>query len=193
MVCPPLTSSATNGGASSGSSSTGAKRWPSRWFTPSSGRSRLKASVLPYITPTSSAPTSPGPAVTAMPSSRSAADARVGERPLHHRADRLHVRPAGELRHDAAEDPVDVLGEDHQARERAASASSARPRRPRSRRSSSRCRGCSSVTEEPARRSSRSTSVAVHRRVPVVRADHPLDDRSPSRSSRKLSGTPVVW
>src|SRR5437773_7854537 len=64
-VWPPETSRATNGGASSGSSTAGAKRWPSRWFTPISRRSRAYASAFAYTTPTRSAPTRPGPCVTA--------------------------------------------------------------------------------------------------------------------------------
>ena len=90
---------------------TGGPRGGSR---PGTGRSRLHASVLAYITPTSSAPTSPGPAVTAMPSSCAEADAGVGQRPVDDGAERLHVRPAGQLGHHAAEDPVHVLREDRQ-------------------------------------------------------------------------------
>src|SRR5438552_10332328 len=54
-----------NGGASSGSSTTGAKRCPSMWCTPMSARSPAYARAFAYTTPTSSAPTRPGPAVTA--------------------------------------------------------------------------------------------------------------------------------
>ena len=36
------------------------------WCTPSTGMPRANASALPKLTPTSSAPTSPGPFVTAM-------------------------------------------------------------------------------------------------------------------------------
>ncbi len=61
-----------------------------------------------------------------MPSSWDWAIPGVGERPLDDRSDRLHVRPAGQLRDHAAEDPVDVLGEDHEAAERAARPPSAR-------------------------------------------------------------------
>src|SRR5437762_1938619 len=64
-VWPPETGRATNGGASSGSSTAGAKRWPSRWFTPISRRSPAYASAFAYTTPTRSAPTRPGPSVTA--------------------------------------------------------------------------------------------------------------------------------
>src|SRR5437867_1957847 len=42
--------------------------WPSRWFTPTSGRPCTHASAFASDVPTSSEPTSPGPCVTAMPS-----------------------------------------------------------------------------------------------------------------------------
>src|SRR5438093_10975207 len=42
---------------------------PSRWFTPMKGAPVARAMALAPATPTSSAPTSPGPTVTAMPSS----------------------------------------------------------------------------------------------------------------------------
>ncbi len=43
---------------------------------------------------------------------------RLGERPIHHRRDCLHVRPARQLRHDAPEDGVHILRQDDQALER---------------------------------------------------------------------------
>ena len=45
-------------------------------------------------------------------------DAGFIEGAIHHRRDRLHMRAAGELRHDTAEDRVHVLRQDHQALER---------------------------------------------------------------------------
>src|SRR5919197_3461356 len=42
--------------------------WPSRWFTPISGTPRARATAFAAAIPTSSAPTSPGPTVTATPS-----------------------------------------------------------------------------------------------------------------------------
>ena len=62
-VCPPETSSATNGGAGGSSSINGASRWPSMWCTPMAGTSSAHASERATPAPTSSAPTSPGPAV----------------------------------------------------------------------------------------------------------------------------------
>src|SRR5438552_14805060 len=44
-----------------------ASRWPSRWFTPTSGRRRRCEMPLATVRPTRSEPTSPGPRVTAMP------------------------------------------------------------------------------------------------------------------------------
>ena len=73
-VCPPDTTSATsgNGGtsrsASPGSVSQPAYTWPSRWFTGTSGLPCAQASVLAKLMPTSSDPASPGPYVTATPS-----------------------------------------------------------------------------------------------------------------------------
>ena len=69
-VCPPETSSARcgygGGPGSDGSSRTAAARCPARWLTPTSGLPSAKASALAVSTPTSSAPTRPGPAVTAI-------------------------------------------------------------------------------------------------------------------------------
>src|SRR5438132_4724385 len=42
--------------------------WPSRWFTPTNGTDSARASAFAAAIPTRSAPTSPGPTVTATPS-----------------------------------------------------------------------------------------------------------------------------
>src|ERR1035437_8871982 len=70
--CPPETSSARNGysGGCARSRNT-AKRCPCKWLTAYSGRSVANASALAAATPTTRLPISPGPAVTAIPSSRS--------------------------------------------------------------------------------------------------------------------------
>src|SRR5689334_24859271 len=72
--------SARNGngtGSSAGRSRFAASRCPSRWFTPTSGRRRRCAMPFATVRPTRSEPTSPGPRVTAMPStSPSATPAR---------------------------------------------------------------------------------------------------------------------
>src|SRR5438552_5314807 len=71
-VCPPETSSARcgvgGGDGREGSSRYTAARWPARWFTPTTGRSIACPTALAVSTPTSSAPTNPGPQVTAIPS-----------------------------------------------------------------------------------------------------------------------------
>jgi hypothetical protein len=68
-VWPPDTSNAMcgydGGGAAAGCSRNAAARWPARWFTPTSGAPIENASAFAVSTPTSSAPTRPGPAVTA--------------------------------------------------------------------------------------------------------------------------------
>ena len=66
--CPPLTSSAIVGSGSGPCSSWSTQMCEARWFTPYSGLFRAYAYALAADTPTSSAPASPGPAVTAMPS-----------------------------------------------------------------------------------------------------------------------------
>ena len=79
-----------------------ADRWPSRWLTPTSGRPRAQAIALAACTPTSSAPTSPGPRVTAMPSTSSSARAGAVERRLQHRDQVGHVVTRRDLGHHAA-------------------------------------------------------------------------------------------
>src|SRR5262249_8931209 len=57
------------GAGSAGSSRNAAARCPARWFTPTTGFPSAYASAFAVSTPTSSAPTSPGPHVTASASS----------------------------------------------------------------------------------------------------------------------------
>ncbi len=65
---PPETSSATQGVGSGPCSSRSTATCPARWLTPYSGLSSATASAFAAASPTTSAPISPGPAVTAMPS-----------------------------------------------------------------------------------------------------------------------------
>ena len=62
--CPPLTSSARHGSGSGPCSSWSTATWAARWLTPYSGVPSPSASALAAATPTSRAPTRPGPAVT---------------------------------------------------------------------------------------------------------------------------------
>src|SRR3990172_2827656 len=71
MVWPPLTTRHTAGARSGPCSIALARMWPSRWFTPISGARVASAIDLAAATPTRSAPTRPGPTVTAIPSSSS--------------------------------------------------------------------------------------------------------------------------
>src|SRR3954454_23409767 len=64
-LCPPETSSAIEGSASGPCWSSSTATCAARWFTPYSGLSRASAYALAAATPTSSAPVSPGPEVTA--------------------------------------------------------------------------------------------------------------------------------
>ena len=80
--------------------------------------SRANANAFAKLTPTSSAPTSPGAFVTATASIACASAAGVGERALDHRHDRREVRARRDLRHDAAEDSMHVLREDDERLQR---------------------------------------------------------------------------
>ena len=63
--CPPETSRATAGDGSVPCSSWSTAMWAARWLTPYSGLPSARAYALAAATPTSRAPASPGPAVTA--------------------------------------------------------------------------------------------------------------------------------
>ncbi len=99
---PPETSSSRNGYGSS-ASSRAETAWPSRWLTAISGLPAASANPLANDRPTITAPTSPGPAVAATPSSVGERHAGLGERLARHRLDQLDVGPGGHLRHHAAE------------------------------------------------------------------------------------------
>src|SRR3954454_14537233 len=71
-LCPPETSSAIEGSASGPCWSSSTATCAARWLTPYSGLSRASAYALAAATPTSSAPVSPGPEVTATASTSSA-------------------------------------------------------------------------------------------------------------------------
>ena len=120
------------GGATSGSANMLAKMWPSRWFTPTSGSPVAIDAPFAYASPTTSAPTSPGPlrhreGVERRERQRSARAqrlARLRERLVDHADDRLGVLAARDLRHDPAEPGMEVdLARDH------ARAASSRPPR----------------------------------------------------------------
>ncbi len=68
-VCPPLTTRATAGqgsGSSGGRAIAALHAWAWMWFTPTSGLSQARASVLAVVTPISRQPTSPGRWATAI-------------------------------------------------------------------------------------------------------------------------------
>ena len=65
MVWPPDTRIITTGSSMSGSSRKAAWRWASRWLTATKGTDHARARALAADTPTSSAPTRPGPQVAA--------------------------------------------------------------------------------------------------------------------------------
>ena len=68
LECPPETSSARQGSGSGPCSSWSTATWAARWLTPYNGLPSERASDFAAATPTSSAPASPGPLVTAMAS-----------------------------------------------------------------------------------------------------------------------------
>ena len=136
---PAARGAGTSGGAcgAGGSSRNAAARWPARWFTPTSGLPSANASAFAVSTPTSSAPTRPGPAVTAiasrsrsaMPASRDRALRATGHdgRDVLARRDLRDDAAVGRVRRDLRRDDV----------RRAPGARPRRPRRP-SRRTTSR-------------------------------------------------------
>ena len=101
-----------NGGSIGSGARKFAATWPCRWSTGASGSRRAAASPLAVATPTSSAPTSPGPCVTATSSTSSSVGAGPGERVVDDGVDQLEVVARGDLRHDAAEAVVHALGGD---------------------------------------------------------------------------------
>src|SRR3954447_1174322 len=70
-LCPPETSSAIEGSASGPCWSSSTATCAARWLTPYSGLSSASAYALAAATPTSRAPVSPGPEVTAIASTSS--------------------------------------------------------------------------------------------------------------------------
>ena len=76
--------------------------WPCRWLTGASGSRSAQASAFAADSPTSSAPISPGPCVTAIRSTRSSPTPASLERLAQDRRDELEVPPRRDLRDDAA-------------------------------------------------------------------------------------------
>ena len=94
---------------------------PCRWSTPQSGLPVAAASAFAELRPISSAPTSPGPRVTAIESISASPTPGLGERGVDDRVDQLEVVPGGDLGHDAAEALVGRrLRGDHVRADRAA-------------------------------------------------------------------------
>ena len=81
---------------------------PFRWSTGTSGRCRDQAIAFAAAMPTSSAPISPGPCVTAMRSTSSSVAPACSERLAHDGSDQLEVPARRHLRHDAAEPRVQI-------------------------------------------------------------------------------------
>ena len=104
-------------------------------------RAGPNASALPKVTPTSSAPTSPGACVTATASRSPNVDRASASARSRHRHDARQVRARRDLGHDAAEHAMHVLRQDHERLERRVVAGAATAPRPTSRRTTSRCRG----------------------------------------------------
>ncbi len=100
-LCPPDTSKVKSGHSRSRASSSGAKRCPSRWFTPTKGTSHAYASAFALERPTSSDPIRPGPLVTATPSIAGARgiQVRLFEGPAHDGSDGRDVGTTRQLGH----------------------------------------------------------------------------------------------
>ena len=108
-----------------------------------SGLAAAKASALAAATPTTRLPMSPGPAVTAMPSTSPSVSPGAAERIIDCCRQQRHMSPARNLRHDAAVFLMEgILVGRHVGRARCAHR--ARPRS-RYRRKRSRCRAVSSA------------------------------------------------
>ena len=73
---------------------------------------RAKANALAKLTPTSSAPTSPGPLRDGDRVDRLGRRAGILERARHHRHDRREMLARRDLRHDTAEHAMHVLRQD---------------------------------------------------------------------------------
>ena len=123
-VWPPETSRTTSGQPRSRLlEQRDAKRWPSRWLTPTKGTPQPSASRLGRRSrPTSSAPTRPGPQVAATASTgaaprSSAASPAAASASATTGGEQLDVGPAGELGDDAAVAgvQVDLAGDDRRA------------------------------------------------------------------------------
>ena len=84
------------------------RRGRRRWSTGTSGSRRDQASAFAAASPTSSAPISPGPCVTATRSTSSSVAPRVAERLADDGRDELEVAARGDLGHDAAVPRVQV-------------------------------------------------------------------------------------
>ena len=103
-VCPPLASRQRNGGSSGSGSRYSDATCPCRWSTGASGSRRDHASAFAAETPTRSAPTSPGPRVTATrstPSSESRPRRAPGARPARRARDADATRPRERRRRSA--------------------------------------------------------------------------------------------
>ena len=124
MVWPPETSSTTTGHSMPGWSRRAANRWPSRWLTPTKGRSQASASALASATPTSSEPMRPRPDRRRhrVEVGGGVGDAGLGQGLGDDRGEQLEVGPAGDLGHDPAEGgvQVDLAGHDRRAHRRPA-------------------------------------------------------------------------
>ena len=101
--CPPETSIARHGSGRAPCSSWSTATCAARWLTPYNGLSSPSASDFAAATPTSSAPASPGPAVTAIASTSRSVDAGGLAGPLDRGHHRLEVGPRRDLGYDAAE------------------------------------------------------------------------------------------
>ena len=101
------------------------------------------------LTPTSSAPTSPGALVTAT-ASMSSSSTRHRRAPARRRDDRGQVRARRDLGDHAAEYAVDVLRQDHERVELRRRRRIPREPPPTSRRTTSRCRGFASLVRRGA-------------------------------------------
>ena len=98
-----------NGGSSGAGARKPAAMWPCRWSTGASGSARAAAIALAVASPTSSAPTRPGPRVTATRSMSASSACGLAQRVVDGGADELEVVAAGDLGDDAAVAVVDAL------------------------------------------------------------------------------------
>ena len=105
-VWPPLATRQRKGGSSGSGSRKLAATWPCRWSTGISGSRRAAAIAFAVLTPTSSAPISPGPAVDGDRLDVVQGDPGLGQRRLDHRRRPARGgggrRPRGRRRRSAA-------------------------------------------------------------------------------------------